>query len=120
MGVGWTAIKNANQILNLQGSVSYARQSFFVASHDENLIGSVFLEDFSQKFLGGATLRQRLVINPAWNITRAYSANASVVFAVPLDQLVAGSGNARELQRTVSRLREMQSAGYLDAPKKGR
>jgi hypothetical protein len=84
VGVGWTAVKNATQTLNLQGSVSYARQSFVVASHNENLIGSVFLEDFSQKFLGGATLRQRLVINPAWNITRAYSANASVVFAIPL------------------------------------
>lgn len=84
LGVGWTAVKNATQNLNLQGSVSYARQSFFIASQDQNLIGSVFLEDFSQKLLGSATLRQKLAINPAWNVTRAYSANGSVVFAIPL------------------------------------
>jgi len=41
-------------------------------------------------------------------------------FAVPLDQLVAGSSNARDLERTVSRLREMQSAAWLKAPRKAR
>lgn len=39
-------------------------------------------------------------------------------FAAPLDQLVGGSSNSRDLQRTVSRLAEMQSAAYLSAPKK--
>jgi cell division protein ZapE len=34
-------------------------------------------------------------------------------FAVPLDRLVVDSRNAGELQRTVSRLIEMQSADYL-------
>lgn len=29
LGIGWTAVKNATQNLNLQGGVSYARQSFF-------------------------------------------------------------------------------------------
>ena len=84
LGIGWTAVKNATQNLNLQGGVSYARQSFFISSQDQNLIGSVFPEDFSQKFLGSATLRQKLAINPAWTLTRAYSGNASVVFAIPL------------------------------------
>ena len=84
LGVGWTAVKNATQNLNLQGSLSYARQSFLVANQDRNLIGSVFLEDFTQKLLGSATISQKLAINPAWNLTRAYSGNASVVFAIPL------------------------------------
>jgi hypothetical protein len=44
---------------------------FSISSQDQNLIGSVFLEDFSQKFLGSATLRQKLAINPAWNLTTA-------------------------------------------------
>lgn len=39
-------------------------------------------------------------------------------FAVPLADLVAGSPNAAEFQRTVSRLVEMQSAGYLEAAHK--
>jgi cell division protein ZapE len=39
-------------------------------------------------------------------------------FAVPLSDLVAGSPNAAEFQRTVSRLVEMQSAGYLEAAHK--
>ena len=40
-------------------------------------------------------------------------------FAVPLAELVAGSPNAGEFQRTLSRLVEMQSAGYLEAAHKG-
>jgi cell division protein ZapE len=39
-------------------------------------------------------------------------------FAVPLEQLMDGSRNARELQRTLSRLVEMQSAAYLQAAHK--
>jgi cell division protein ZapE len=39
----------------------------------------------------------------------------SASFAVPLEQLVQGSRNAGEFARTISRLVEMQSAGYLRA-----
>jgi cell division protein ZapE len=39
-------------------------------------------------------------------------------FAVPLGELVAGSRNAGEFQRTLSRLVEMQSAAYLEAAHK--
>ncbi len=41
-------------------------------------------------------------------------------FAVPLDRLAEGSRQAGELRRTVSRLAEMQSAGYLAAARKPR
>ena len=39
-------------------------------------------------------------------------------FAVPLDELVAGSATAAEFERTLSRLIEMQSTAYLDAAHK--
>jgi cell division protein ZapE len=39
-------------------------------------------------------------------------------FAVPLDRLVAGSRNAGEFARTLSRLTEMQSAAYLEAARR--
>jgi cell division protein ZapE len=39
-------------------------------------------------------------------------------FAVPLDRLVAGSRNASEFQRTLSRLAEMQSIAYLEATRR--
>ncbi|MEO8756279.1 MAG: cell division protein ZapE [Devosia sp.] len=42
----------------------------------------------------------------------------SASFAAPLDQLVQGSRNAGEFQRTISRLVEMQSADYLEAARK--
>lgn len=41
-------------------------------------------------------------------------------FAVPLDRLVAGSRNAQEFQRTLSRLNEMQSAAWLEASRPGK
>jgi cell division protein ZapE len=44
----------------------------------------------------------------------------SASFAVPLEQLAADSRSAGEFQRTVSRLVEMQSAGYLEAGLKAR
>jgi len=39
-------------------------------------------------------------------------------FAVPLERLVAGSRNASEFQRTLSRLAEMQSIVYLEATRR--
>ncbi len=39
-------------------------------------------------------------------------------FAVPLEQLSAGSRNAQEFGRTISRLIEMQSSAYLNAQRK--
>jgi cell division protein ZapE len=39
-------------------------------------------------------------------------------FAVPLSEIVTGSRNAGEFQRTVSRLTEMQSAAYLEAARR--
>ncbi len=39
-------------------------------------------------------------------------------FAVPLERLAEGSRNAGEFQRTVSRLTEMQSAAWLEAPRR--
>ncbi len=42
----------------------------------------------------------------------------SASFAAPLDRLAGESRNAGEFRRTVSRLVEMQSAGYLQAARK--
>jgi len=96
LGAGWTVVKTANRSLDLQGSLTYERQSFFVARLDDNLIGSVFSEDFNQKFAGGITLTQKLAANPAWNRTNAYSANASVVVALPLYKQFSLSASAAD------------------------
>jgi Protein of unknown function, DUF481 len=84
VGLGWTALKNDVESLDVQGSVTYERQSFFVPALNENLVGSIFSEAFNRKYGNGITLAQKLAFNPAWNVLRAYSMNASVILAVPL------------------------------------
>jgi hypothetical protein len=84
VGVGWTALKNDIESLDVQGSVTYERQSFFVPALNHNLVGSMFSEAFNRKFADGVTLAQKLAFNPAWDVLSAYSMNASVILAVPL------------------------------------
>lgn len=71
-GIGWT--QNANQSLDVKGSASYIRQQFMGAPN-ENLIGSIFGEDFNRKFKR-MTLDQHLTLTPTWKtrmITRLLS-----------------------------------------------
>jgi hypothetical protein len=82
-GVGWTVIKTSAETFDIEGSITYERQSFFVPALDQNLVGSIFSEAFNRKFTDGITLTQKLAFNPAWNVTRAYSMNATVILAIP-------------------------------------
>jgi hypothetical protein len=84
-GFGWTLVKQANETLDLKGSMSYERQSFQVAASDHNLIGSVFSESFMRKLgKGGITFLEGISFTPAWNEMHAYSWNANASLNVPV------------------------------------
>jgi hypothetical protein len=75
-GLGWTIVKQANQMLDLKGTVQYEQQSFIDATpgENQNLIGSTFATNYLRKFgKGGVVFNQQLEYLPAWNYMHAYS-----------------------------------------------
>jgi hypothetical protein len=83
-GFGWTVVKQANETLDLKGSMSFERQSFQTAASDHNLIGSVFSENYMRKLGKAVTLLEGVSITPAWNDAHAYSWNANTSLNVPV------------------------------------
>lgn len=90
-GIGWTVTQRANSTFDLKASVTYMRQQFEAvpgvgsAAPDENLIGSTFAENYLRKIgKKGIQFTESIAVMPAWNVTRAYSANAKAGLAVPV------------------------------------
>lgn len=82
-GIGWTALKDASQALDLKASLSYIEQSF-TGAIDQSLFGSTFAEDYNRKFVHGILLTEQLAITPAWTNTNAYSALGNLVLTMPV------------------------------------
>ncbi len=83
-GIGWSAIKRANETLDLKAGVSYVEQEFSGATKTENLAGSVFDEKFMRKLGKGSTFTQELSVSPSWTNSRALSALGNATLALPV------------------------------------
>jgi len=87
-GLGWTAIKESNTMLDLKASVAYTRQSFQEttppSTNSHNLIGSIFSEAFSRKFGRGILFIQQAAVTPSWNEAHAWSAAGSMALNIPV------------------------------------
>lgn len=83
-GLGWTALKTPTQEADLKGTMQYEKQSFIAGSSsaNQNLIGSTFSASYILK-LKLVTWTQALAYIPAWNDTRAYSADETNTLAFP-------------------------------------
>jgi Protein of unknown function, DUF481 len=83
-GIGWTALKTANQEGDLKATVQYEKQQFISGSGstNQNLIGSTFGASYvlHTKLV---TYTQGLAFIPAYNNERAYSADETDTFAFP-------------------------------------
>jgi hypothetical protein len=83
-GIGWTAVKEAKQELDLKATVQYEKQEFITggAGSNQNLIGSTFSADYilHERLF---TYTQGLAYIPAYNNPHAYSATESNTFAFP-------------------------------------
>lgn len=84
-GLGYTALKDKVQELDLKADVHYEKQQFASAA-DQNLIGSDFAENYLRKLPRGMVLTQGLLYDPAWNNTTAYSAQAMLGLAAPFSK----------------------------------
>ena len=83
-GAGWTPMQTARQQLDLKADVHYEKQQFETAASNENLIGASFAEAYRRTLPRKVVLTQTANVLPAFNVARAYSANASVILAMPL------------------------------------
>lgn len=83
-GFGYTVLKQPNQALDVKATMQYERQNFFnTASGNQNLIGATIGADYTRTLLKGVMLHQQLAYIPAFNNTRAYSANEADTVTFP-------------------------------------
>lgn len=85
-GLGWTAVKQDKQTLDLKATVQYERQTFLNAmpGSDQSLIGSTFAASYVRKLPKGMLFNQQLAYLPAWNNMHAYSANETDTLILPV------------------------------------
>jgi Protein of unknown function, DUF481 len=92
-GIGYTVIKDPKQQLDVKFDVHYERQQYFVTpnilpppplSPSKNLIGMDFGDTYMLKLPHGLVFNQGAVITPAFNNTKAYSAEATAGLLFPV------------------------------------
>ncbi|HZC43240.1 MAG TPA: DUF481 domain-containing protein [Acidobacteriaceae bacterium] len=85
-GVGYTAIKNAQQELDFTGIIDYTKQSFSASllvspptpAYTHNIIGSSFGDNYLRTFPKKIVFTEVAAFNPAWNLPSDYSANVAL------------------------------------------
>ncbi len=89
LGLGWSVIKGADEAFDLKADLSYVDQQFQSSLQNQRLVGSIFSESYRYKFKRGILIAESLAITPAWNNTRAYSANGSLIVMIPIAKHVS-------------------------------
>ncbi len=106
-GVGWTPVKDDRQELDLRADIHYEKQQFLPASASAptvnglvqdnfNLIGSTFQENYRRNLPVKFVLTEWANILPAWNDTRAYTANAYLALNMPLFKRLSATVSATD------------------------
>ena len=85
-GLGYTAIKDKIQELDVKADLHYEKQQFSTSTLNVNLFGSEFAENYLRKLTRGMVLTQGLLYDASWNNTHAYSAQGMVGLAAPLSK----------------------------------
>ena len=85
VGVGYTAIKDSKQELDLTGTMGYTKQQLS-GTPEHDLIGSSFGDEYSRKFPRKIVFTQVGAFNPAWNRLEDYSSNLAANLSIPIFQ----------------------------------
>jgi hypothetical protein len=83
VGIGWTAIKKANETLDLKGSIGYIHQQFSDGGENQSLVASNFGQSFLRKF-GGVSLTEQLTVTPTWNNLNEWLASGNAALNIPV------------------------------------
>jgi Protein of unknown function, DUF481 len=92
-GLGWTAIKNPTQELDLKSTLQYEGQTFIdaPAGQNQNLIGSTFDTTWAAKLPLKVQFKQEVSWIPAYNNPYAYSAGETDSLTMPFFKSLAFS-----------------------------
>jgi Protein of unknown function, DUF481 len=84
-GIGWTAIRNPMQELDLKSTLQYESQTFLQAApgQDQNLIGSTLNGTWAAKLPHKVVFKQQVSYIPAYNNPYAYSAGETDTLTMP-------------------------------------
>jgi Protein of unknown function, DUF481 len=84
-GIGWTAVKNPKQELDVKSTLQYESQTFLQATpgQDQNLIGSTLDGTWATKLPHKVVFKQQMSYIPAYNNPYAYSAGETDALTMP-------------------------------------
>lgn len=93
-GIGWTAIKDAKQELDVKADIHFEKQSYItsdingaaptVTTPSQDLVGSTIFEGYHRTLPKKMVFTESLNILPAFNVARDYSANATASLVLPV------------------------------------
>jgi hypothetical protein len=92
-GVGWTAIKDGKQELDLKSDVHYEMQKFITTPvngtvvttvPNMNLIGSTFFENYHRNLPRNVVVTETGSYLPAWNELYDYAGNLTIAISAPV------------------------------------
>ncbi len=94
-GIGYTAIKNAKQELDLKVDVHFERQQYITTpvngsvittftTPSVDLIGTTFFEGYRRNLPRKILFTETLDVLPAWNTPKDYSANLNASLSLPV------------------------------------
>jgi hypothetical protein len=83
-GIGWTTLKSGRQQMDVKADLHYEKQDFQTASSNQELIGSTLAEAYHRNMPRKLVFTESTSIQPAWNNSSAYSANALLGLVMPV------------------------------------
>jgi hypothetical protein len=85
-GIGWTAIKDEIQELDVKADLHYQKQHFSdpTVNPDQNLIGSTFGETYTRVLPKKIALDEFAAFTESWNNTSAYSSHVGATLTFPV------------------------------------
>lgn len=103
-GIGYTALKNAVQELDLKLDVHYEKQQYITSTGagvttttpNVNIIGTTIFEGYHRNLPRKMLFTETADILPAWNTPRAYSANVTASLSLPVFKRLSATVSAAD------------------------
>ncbi len=82
-GVGWTALKRANDEIDLKAELDFVDQQFLTPAQNQTFLGSIFSEAYNRTFPHKIVFHEQIGFAPAWTSMSDYSATGNMNLSIP-------------------------------------